>query len=505
MRNWVLVGCATALIGLPTVLAFFSGGFFDEPRIVAAIAVWAIVGAVAVLAPRPLPVSTPGCVALIGLWLLCGWTAISITWAPLGGRVQDDLQRLLMYAGFFLACIAVLRPPGPRRILEPAVALGAFVVVAYGLSERLLPGIIELDRSATSAARLEQPLTYWNAMGIVAAVGLILAIRVAGDPERPKVLRAGLAAAGVTLGLGVYLTFARGALAALAVGLFVLLAVAPAAAAQLRAAAAIVIPAALAALVSNALPTVKSLDGRDSAEGLVMLATLALLSVAALLVTLRSSRPRARRPARTIARPAAVVGAAAILLVLASATLAAFEGKPKSTSPPPGATPARLASIDTNRYRYWEVAGETFTEHPLIGVGSGGFLVDWLKVEDRVDASGDAHSLYLETAAELGLVGLALLLLFLGGTGAALVRLYRHNPGAATGLAAGLAAWAFHAGLDWDWEMPAATLPALLLAASAIAWSEEETLRSPPGEGDRRERQDTVRATPTEGAVTAAS
>jgi hypothetical protein len=55
------------------------------------------------------------------------------------------------------------------------------------------------------------------------------------------------------------------------------------------------------------------------------------------------------------------------------------------------------------------------------------------------------------------------------------LRLYRLDPGAGAGPAAALAAWAFHAGLDWDWEMPAATLPALLLGAAAVAWSEEPT------------------------------
>ena len=64
-------------------------------------------------------------------------------------------------------------------------------------------------------------------------------------------------------------------------------------------------------------------------------------------------------------------------------------------------------------------------------------------------------------------------LLFLGGVGAAAVRLYRSDPGAAAGLIAALAAWTLHAGLDWDWEMPAVTLTALLLAAALIAWSEE--------------------------------
>ena len=109
----------------------------------------------------------------------------------------------------------------------------------------------------------------------------------------------------------------------------------------------------------------------------------------------------------------------------------------RAPRPCPGATPARLGIVDSNRYRYWEEAGSTFAEHPLIGIGSGGFQVEWLKVDKRFDASGDAHSLYLETAAELGVVGVAFLLLFLGGVGAAVLRLYRIDPRAGAGLAAG--------------------------------------------------------------------
>jgi hypothetical protein len=73
----------------------------------------------------------------------------------------------------------------------------------------------------------------------------------------------------------------------------------------------------------------------------------------------------------------------------------------------------------------------------------------------------DAHSLYLETLAELGIVGFLAVLALFGGV-AACVR-----DQAAIG--AGLAAWAVHAGVDWDWEMPALTLVAVLLAGAAIA------------------------------------
>ena len=40
---------------------------------------------------------------------------------------------------------------------------------------------------------------------------------------------------------------------------------------------------------------------------------------------------------------------------------------------------------------------------------------------------------------------------------------------AAAGPAAALLAWALHAGLDWDWEMPALTLVAVLCAGLLLA------------------------------------
>jgi hypothetical protein len=472
MRRWVLAVGASALLALPAVLAFLSGGFFDKSRLGGALAAWALVLLVAVAAPQPFPASRPGRLAVLGLFLLCAWTALSFAWAPLGGRAEDDLQRLLLYLGYLIAAIALLRGPLIRRLLEPLIVLSAFVVVAYGLSERLLPKLINLASSGTAVGRLEQPLTYWNAEGLLAAVGLVLAVHIAGDPALQRPIRAAAAAAGVLLGLGVYLTYARGALAAVAVGLVVLVALVPAVRPQLRAIVTVAGASALAALVASRLSTVKSLSARDPTEGLEMLAALVVLMAAAGLVASRQPRRPMRVPSLPVSRPALVLSLSVLALVAGGLVLAALEGKPQGTSPVPGATPARLVSADTNRYRYWQEAGSTFAEHPLIGIGSGGFQVEWLKIYNRVDASGDAHSLYFETGAELGVVGVAFLALFVGGIGAAVTQLYRTDPRVGAGLAAGLAAWAFHAGLDWDWEMPAVTMPALLLAAAAIAWSE---------------------------------
>jgi O-Antigen ligase len=480
-----LPGVATAvLIGGSTTIAFFAGGFFDRPRLVACAVAWLLVALAALFAARPLPASTPGWMALAGLSLLCAWNALSVSWAPVAGRAEDDLQRLLLYAGTFIAALAFLRDTGVRRWVEPALALGVLVVTLYGLSERFLPGLIELDRSRTGSGRLEQPLTYWNAFGILAVLGLILAMRIAGDRARPAWLRAGAAAAAVPLGLGAYLSFARGALAALAVGTLVLVALAPALREQLWSIVTAIAASGMAAALASALPTVKSLEPGergDTGEGLLMLVAVVLLSAAAAALSLRGpprALPSLRLPVR---RSAAVVGVGAVVLVGGILAVALLEGTPRNVSPTRGADPARLASIDTNRYQYWEVAAREFGEHPIAGIGSGGFAVEWLKERDRVDAAADAHSLYLETAAELGLVGLLLLLVFMAGVVRAAASLYRVDPGVAAGPVAVLAAWALHAGLDWDWEMPAVTLPALILAAAVVAWSESPTrLGVPP-------------------------
>jgi O-Antigen ligase len=475
MRRRVLAAGGTALIVMPGVLAFYSGGFFDEPRLIAALVSWALFLLAALVAPRPLPVSAAGRTAIVALTLLSAWSLLSLRWAPIGDRAQDDVQRLLLYLGFFGAAMAFLREASLRRALEPALALSAFAVVAYALSERLLPGVFELDRSASAAGRLEQPLTYWNAMGLISALGFVLAARVAGDPSRPALLRAGLAGVAVPLGLGVYLSFARGALAALAVGLLVLVALAPERRAQLRSAVTLVLASSVAALIASLLPTVKSLGERDSGDGLLMLAVLVLLAVGTALLAPRAARARIELPSSVRSRPALLGAAAIAIAIVVGLAAVAYEGEPEAGTPATGADPGRLRSIESNRYRYWDVALETFAEHPLAGAGAGAFAVEWLKLPDRPDAARDAHSLYLETAAELGVVGLALLLLFIGGVGAAGVRLGRLDARAAAGPAAALATWAFHAGLDWDWEMPAVTLVALGLAAALIAWSEEGT------------------------------
>jgi O-antigen ligase len=113
---------------------------------------------------------------------------------------------------------------------------------------------------------------------------------------------------------------------------------------------------------------------------------------------------------------------------------------------------------------YWRVAWHVIVRHPLAGTGAGTFDRAWIEFGDLVrwEVTLDAHSLYLETLAELGLVGLLVLLAALLAPLAAGIRA---DAAAAVG---GATAFLVHAGLDWDWEMPAVTVAGLVCLAACV-------------------------------------
>jgi O-antigen ligase len=476
-KTWrvVTVPAVAILLAGPTALAFFSGGYFDEPRLVAALVAWAVVAVVALAIPRPLPRSGPGRLALAGLVLLCAWGGLSLLWAPLGGRATDDLVRLLLYVGALVAAAALLRGEARLSAVEPALAVGAVVVIGYGLAGRLLPGVLDLHESARADGRLEQPLTYWNSEGLLAAMGLVLCARLAGDPSRPPVVRALAAASSGLLGAGVYLSLSRGALVAAVVGLCVLVAVAPTRV-QLRAVALAVAAAVIAATASAVFPGVASLEGSlgdREADGVAVLAILAATTLASGLACawlaraelrgrLRSGRLdfAARLPALTLA-----------VVALALGGLVAGGLGERGEARVADGREAHLTSFKSRRYDYWQTGVTAFADRPLAGIGLGGYSVAWLQERPVEEAALDAHSLPLETAAELGLVGVLALALFICGTGLAARRALRERELLA-GAAGATSAWLLHAAIDWHWEMPAATLPALVMAGALIAASE---------------------------------
>jgi hypothetical protein len=430
---------------------------------------WLGVVGIAVLAPQRLPRSRPALCAVGGLLAFAALAFASAWWAPRRGPALDDAGRDLLYLGALIASAALLRGR-VARWAEPALAGGATLVIAYGLSERLLPSLVTLDRSRTAFGRLEQPLTYWNATGALAALGLVLALRVAGDPDRR--FRSAAIAAAVPLGAGLALSYSRGALLAAVAGLVVLVALAPGTLRTTLLGAG----AALLAGVAVSIPDgVRTLEGRSALQGAVVLLVLVVLMAAAALAL---PRLRVESAGRGLGMPVA----AGIVVALVGLMLlgAALDHGPRGTGPAEGATARRLASTQSNRYAYWRVAVQGFADHPLRGLGGGGFGDLWLQKRTVRDPARDAHSLYIETAAEYGVLGLAALGLTLGGVAVAALRARRRDPALTAGAIAALAAWAVHAGVDWDWEMPALTLVAVLLAGMLIAAAEDEPRAPPP-------------------------
>jgi O-Antigen ligase len=474
MRRALLVPATAVLLAGPAVLAFFTGGYFDGPRAAAAAAAWALVLVLAVAGPLPLPASVPGWLALGGLVGLAVWSAISVAWAPLAGPAVDNVQRLLLYVAVLLASIALLRERWAKRAVEPLLALGAVVVIGYGLSGRLLPGLIEISRSLRAGGRLEQPITYWNAEGLLAALGLVLCVRLAGDRHRPPAMRAAASAACAPLGMGVYLSYSRGALAVTGIGLLVLVAATPMWP-QLRAAITAVCSGVVASACSAALPGVASLEGagaEQQRDGAIMLVILGIVMLSAALLTVATMRGErsgaVRLGALRYARRLPAVAAAGAILCAAGLVVGGL-GEVAGRSESAEAGPSRLASVSSIRYEYWRVGLRAFERRPLLGEGAGGFRVVW-RMERRVNRGAiEVHSLVLEMAVELGVPGLLFLGLFLAGVSVAGRRALHERAPLAAGACAALTVWLLHAGIDWHWQLPAVTLPALVLAGGLLS------------------------------------
>jgi O-antigen ligase len=278
-------------------------------------------------------------------------------------------------------------------------------------------------------------------------------------------MRPAAAAAAVPLATGVWLSYSRGAIAAAGVGLLVLAALSLTRA-QLRAIAIAVVTGIPAAFVSDRLDGVRALEGTTrTRDGLVMLVVLIVLGAIAAGATWMATRGEAGRIG--LSRNATV--AIAVGVVLASAAGLAFVARDAGHSAASGANAERLKSLESNRYEYWKVAlKDGFAKEPLKGIGAGGFGVIWLQHRDVDERARVAHSLYIETLAELGIVGFAFLLLFLGGVLGAARRVARAVPGAI----AALLVFAAHCAIDWDWQVPAVSLVALALLGYVIAASE---------------------------------
>jgi hypothetical protein len=462
VRRGSFAAVVAALLAGPTALAFFTGGYFAAARDWAGIATWVLTACALAIVPRALNLDRTTLIMLAGTIGLAIWSLVSTIWAPIAANAWGAAGIVVLYAGALLSSALVFTDRAARRAAEPVLALGAAVVIGYGMSERLLPGLLHFAASSTAEGRLEQPLTYWNAMGSLAAIGLILGARLCGDPDRPRPIRAAAAAGSVLLGSGLYTTFSRGSIFEYAIGM-IMLVVLCRRQEQLRGAVVSVTAAVLGAGVTAPFHCVTALAGpRSTAEtqGAIVLAGIVVLALLAAGAQLRLA-VREHPGELKLPRYAAQIAGG---LVGALMALAIVVGSTENSAVQLGGGAGRLTALSSSRYAYWRVALDTFDQEPIRGVGAAGWSVYWLQHQGHNGYAKDAHSLPLQTMSELGLVGLAFLITLVVGAGMAARKALRIDRGAAVAPIAVLVAWFAHSLIDWDWQMPAVTLIAFGMA-----------------------------------------
>jgi hypothetical protein len=409
---------------------------------------------------------------------LLAWTALSLLWTSTTTQTMYEVERTLSYLAFAVALALVARREHVHAVLG-GVLVAVTALAAYGLATRLLPGGLT-PYDAITSYRLSEPLGYWNALAALSSFGAILAL---GFTARAQsfVVR-GLAAASLVVLLPtMYFTFGRGGWLALFLGLAALIAIDPKRLQVTTNALAVAPWPALAlwrSFESKGLTTDFSPLSQAANDGEKLAWTLAFLSVVAFAATVLFASLAARLSLGPRVRALWAATLVVAALGTAGTAVAALGGPSEVTDrvlhsirkPSPnvrGDQTQRLFSLSANgRLETWSAALDDTAAHPLIGSGAGTFEVWWLEHRTRPLNVKDAHSLHLETLAELGVPGFLLLLLVTAMPLAAAVRARAH-PYVPVAVAA-FVAFVGHAALDWDWEMPAVTICGLAFAGCLL-------------------------------------
>lgn len=471
-------------------LALKEGGYDAAIRSEVGIAVWwiVLVGA----AVGALPAARITRVGWVGLGLFGAfalWTGLGIGWSESAERSVAELGRVATLLGIFALALSVQGREAGRRTAA-AIAAAAGVVATLALVSRMeptwLPAEDYLAFLPGAANRLAYPLGYWNGLGQLIAIGMPIVVWMAAE-GRLAATRSLATAAIPAMSLTIFLTLSRGGIGAAVLALLVLVALHPR---RVRLILPLVLGCAGSALVIAAATqrtafrdgltnSVASSQGAEMlAMTLVVCGGVALLAAAIALADKHGLGPRLPRPSR--AATGVVAGGLAIVVLIAA--LAA--GAPGQISDrweqfkEPGTTGGveRLSSLTgSSRYQFWQSALDANATEPWRGIGPGTYEFWFARDVDQEAAEGlfvrDAHSLYLETLAELGIIGLVLIGGFVGFvlvTGAVRAfRLDKSEPMAAllAAATAGAVAFAVAAALDWAWELTILPVCFLLLAA----------------------------------------
>jgi O-Antigen ligase len=468
--SWALdIVTVLALPALTVYLGLNAGGYFAGTTGWAAIALACLLAARCALTGGPLAnPSWPLGVGASALALLGVWTLLSGSWADDRAGALLEADRILLYLLVLLSFASITRPRAAYRYLVPGFALAAAFLCGAGFLSRTLPDVW----SAGSDERgwLAYPITYSNGLGILAVLGGLACLHLVCWERERIVLRLLGAAALPMVGATLVLTRSAGAVIAGAVGAILYVAVGR----PRGLLTGLVATIPFLALAASAAAGVDLIAGRDAlsaaaeeeGQDLARTVGLAMLGAAGVLGLLLPLE-RWTLPRVSLRPPLAVSAALVALVVAGIAVVAATRGDDlvRSAEERIGGAPTFQTRVD-----YWQVAVDGFEQDPLTGTGVGTFEQRWVRDRPNFAAGSEAHSLYIETLSELGVVGLALILVTLGALAVGIVSLARRpmRPVGAAALALGVA-WLLHAGVDWDWELPAVTLWLFAFAGCALA------------------------------------
>jgi hypothetical protein len=458
--------------------------------------------------PGRAAVAVAGCLA--GLAVLAG---LSLAWSNSAERAFAESNRIALYLGVFIVVVAAARRGSARSWID-GLGLGIAAVGLLALVSRLFPHLLgqsPISPEFRGDARVSYPVNYWNGLAILLALAFPAMLRIATESRRHLVRGAALAPL-PALAAVMYLTSSRGGAAVLVVATLAFVALThrrPAAAAAALvavggSAVAVLVVHARPSLVNGPLNSSAAVSQGRSAALLLALACLLTGGVYAAACRLGISSPRVGPRAKwALAAVGALVLVAGIIAVNPARQFEKFKQPPVF---PKGAyTQAHLLSgaAGNGRWQAWGAALDEFETRPVLGRGAGSYETWWAQHASISYVTRYAHSVYLQTLGELGLVGLALLLGAFGVGAVTAAKRLRAARGADRPVVAAVFAvfigFAFAAGIDWMWELTVVALVGVvclgLLAGPATSFAPaDEPPVSDPGVRAPRRRNFLLRA-----------
>jgi O-Antigen ligase len=474
-------------------LALRAGGYDAIPRDEVGILVWWVLLIGVGIGALSLERVSPAALGILVVFVaLLGWMALSLGWTESAERTMTELARAVTYLGVLALALAVQRG-GRWRPLLHGVTTGIAVVAGLAVLSRLhpqwfprnelgtvLPGI-EIER------RLAYPLNYSSALGSFAAMALPLLL-AASSSARTLAGQLVAAAAIPIAGLAFYLASSGTATLVVVAGVAVFVLLAPDRIPKL---ATLAIGAGGTAILGYAVDHRAALDrglptpdakSQGSEVLLILLFVCAGVALCQLAISLAVRHGRRPHWLLIPRRTAAVATVVVILIAIPIAVAAGAPGEAKhrwdnfksreGNSATASTSSGILNTSGSGRYQFWQSAIDAYKTEPFHGIGPGTFEFWWAQHGNYVGFVRDAHSLYVETLAELGIVGFILVTgLVLAIVGIGTVRSLRAPPDLRLGLAAataGCVAFAAGAGVDYMWEIGVMPIAFFLLAAVAV-------------------------------------